>query len=121
MNLWLVAFITFDILLTTVIIVLVLRRKVSGGMVLGVDFARLSRFADSTHAMVGEYMRANYNGHSESLPGVLGPLLDKLEQEAKAQGLDLGRDVIKTVMMTSVTRHNAARYADVKSALSKVA
>jgi len=85
------------------------------------QFRELAAFAKEQHERIGEYMRANWSGMPDQLPGVLGALLDKLQSEASAKGLRLDREVLKTLVATSLRQHRIARANDAGNALERVA
>jgi hypothetical protein len=113
--------VALDIVVTAVIVWLFLARRKAGGALLGMSLGELKRFADSSHALVGEYMRANYSGNPEQLPEVLASLMTRLEDQAKAQGLTLDRDVLRALLQRSAESHRLAKPREVQAALAKVA
>jgi hypothetical protein len=130
MNEWIVLFIAFDIVVTVAVLVYVMKRRMSAqGMVLPTgspvatlaQFRELAAFAKDQHERIGEYMRANWSGIPDQLPGVLGALVDKLQSESAAKGLTVDRDMLKTMVATSLRHHRIARANDVGNALERVA
>jgi hypothetical protein len=122
MNPWLVAFIVFDVVVTTAVGLWIIRsRGAALTGVLGVDFAGLRRFSDSAQNIATEYLRANYSGDPEQLPGVLTGLLDRLESEARAQNLPFGRDVLRGVIRQLASRPNLASASEITKAMKRVA
>ncbi len=85
------------------------------------NLAQLKTSSDSAHALIGEYMRANYSGQTESLPGLLSSLLDQLEARAAAENLPLNREALKMVLLRSLTSNRTASTREVQTALRQVA
>jgi len=122
MSPWIVAFILFDMVVTTAVVLWVVRRR--AGLtpgVLGVDFAAVRRFSDAARPITREYMQANYSGHADDLPGALTGLLDRLHAEAQAQKLPFDRDVLRSVLKQLVSGEKLASRAQIASAMKKVA
>lgn len=120
---WIALMVVLDILVTAGVIVYVFRKR-GGFAILGaakVNLAHLKAFSDSAHALIGEYMRANYSGQAESLPGLLSSLLDQLEARAAAEKLPLNREALKMVLMRSLNTHRTATTREVQTALRQVA
>ena len=120
---WIALLVVLDILVTAGVIVYVFRKR-GGFAILGaakVNLAHLKAFSDSAHALIGEYMRANYSGQAESLPGLLSSLLDQLEARAAAEKLPLNREALKMVLMRSLNTHRTASMREVQTALRQVA
>jgi hypothetical protein len=116
-------FVVVDIIVTAAVLwIIFTRRKADGAPNLfGFDFGRFKRFTDEAHAEVGEYLRANYSGDPQQLPGVLPPLLDRLQARAQSEGLPLEREMLKTVIARSAAMHKVAKQNDVAHALDRVA
>ena len=130
MNQWVVLFIVFDVIVTLAVILFVMKRRLSvdvnivrtgPGLSTIAQFRELAGFAKDQHERIGEYLRANWSGMPDQLPGVLGSLLDKLQEEARGKGLTLDRDTLKTLVATSLRSHKIAKATDVGNALERVA
>lgn len=121
---WMILIVVFDLAVTTAVVVFVLRKRgILGASVatLGVDLAKFRTFNGAAEALVSEYMRANYSGQKESLPGLLSDLMGKLEARAKADGMALDRGAIKLVMFRAIRTQRLAAPRDVQVALRDVA
>ncbi len=130
MSQWFVLFVVVDIVVTVAILMFVLKRRIaSGAMALpegsGItDLAQigpLMEFAKERHERIADYVRANWSGMPEQLPGVLSSLIDQLEREAHSQGHTFSRELLKTMVATSLRSKDVARPYDVGNALEKVA
>src|SRR5438067_10062225 len=58
----------------------------------------LGKFSREQHDRIGNYVRANWSGAPDQLPGVLGGLLVELEGEAQARGLSFDRETLKSML-----------------------
>ena len=122
MNPLIIAFIAFDMVVTVLVVLWVVRRRAGGPMgVLGVDFAAVRQFSDKAQPLASEYMRANYSGDPESLPSVLSGLLDRLQSEAQVMKLPLDRDVLRSVLKQLVAGQKLASGSEIARAMKKVA
>lgn len=122
MTQWIAILIAVDAVVTAVVLWLVFRRTTAAAAVpTGFDIPLLWRFADETHARIGEYVRSHYSGSPETLPAVLSGLLTELEGEARSRNLPLSREMLKVLMIRSLTAHALAEPAVLRSALSRVA
>jgi hypothetical protein len=122
--LWIALLVAFDIAVAMAVIAFVLRKRgIIGGAVatLGVDLARFKTFSDTAETLVSEYMRANYSGQKESLPGLLSDLMSQLDARAKADGMPLDRGALKLVLFRSISAQRLAAPRDVQIALRDVA
>ena len=117
----LVLAVVLDIVVTAAILWLFLARRKTGGPLLGTSWSELKQFADASHTMVGEYLRANYNGQPEQLPEVLESLLARLEEQARTQGLALDRETLRWLLQRSVEAHRLTKARELEVALDKVA
>lgn len=81
----------------------------------------LTAFANEQHERIGNDMQANWSGAPEQLPAVLGRLIDTLEQEARAKGLPVDRDMLTSVVEASLRSHRIAKGGQVREALKKAA
>jgi hypothetical protein len=129
---WLIPVIVVDLIITVAVVWFVVQRRrqrmggggpdlatTVGGLIGG--FKEMAAFANERHARIGEYMRANWSGAPEQLPQVLGSLLEELEREALHRNISLDRDMLKTLVATSLRHHRIGRATDVGNALQKVA
>ena len=85
------------------------------------QFPALAKFAREQHKRIGEYMRANWSGIPEQLPSVISALLNELERDAQEQGLVVQRDLLATVLATSLRSHRIAKGRELDGALKQVA
>ena len=125
MRWWWIPIILADVAITLLVIRRVLARRAAQpgatAPLLSLDFTAVRKFTDAAHPRIGDYVRANWSGVPDQLAVVLRELLDELEQDAKARGLALDRDVIKNLIGRSLDRHRIARGTEVRDALLKVA
>ncbi len=123
---WFTLFIVADVIVILAIAFLVVGHRVKLNMdfkvnTTGVDFRSLMEFTREKHARIGEYLRANWSGAPEQLPEVLETLLAELERDAQARGLAIDRDMLKSVLASSVRAHRIARPHDLGEAMKRVA
>ena len=123
---WLVVFIVADAFFITAIVYLVVsgRLKLKGSFKLttgGVDLPALMAFTQEKHPRIGEYLRASWSGAPEQLPQVLETLLAELERDAQARGLTLDREMLKSILASSVRAHHLVRTHDLGEAMKHVA
>lgn len=127
MNRYLIAFIVFDTVVTTCVLWFVLsRRRASGipgvpGVVSLENLKALGEFAKERHERIGEFMRANWSGIPDQLPGVLASLLDELERDARSRNLPADRETLKVLLATSLNTHRIGNGREVRDALARVA
>jgi len=81
----------------------------------------LEAFSREQHQRIAEYMRASWSGIPDQLPGVLTALLDEMERTARARSLPLERDVLKTMLASSLTVHRIAKGSERNEAFKRVA
>lgn len=81
----------------------------------------LGDFARGEHDKIGEYMRASWSGFAEQLPSVITSLLEVLERDAKDKGLTLDRDVLKSMLASSLRAHKIGKGRELAEALKQVA
>jgi len=127
---WLAAFIAFDLIVTLVVVMAVLKlRGHLFAMVLGAkagtvdpgQMRALMTFAREQHERIGEYMRANWSGMAEQLPSVINALLDELEKTAKEQNLPLDRAALKPMFISSLRMHGIGKPRERDEAFTRVA
>jgi len=130
MNTWIVLFLVFDILVMLGIVLFVFRLRVKVGTVVlptASSLEELSQirplmeFAKDRQERIADYVRSNWSGVPDQLPGVLSSLVDQLEGEARAQGHTFSRDLLKTLVATTLRSRRISRPDDVGNALEKVA
>ena len=85
------------------------------------QFPALAKFAREQHQRIGEYMRANWSGIPEQLPSVISALLNELERDAQEQGLEVQRDLLATVLATSLRSHRIGKGRELDMAMKQVA
>jgi hypothetical protein len=88
---------------------------------LDVDLKAMAAFAKDRHERIGEYVRANWSGAPEQLPGVLEALLEDLEGDAKRRNLVLDREILKNLLAASLRAHRLGRPKDLRDALRRLA
>jgi len=115
---WIILFVIIDLIVVMVVAWLVVARRRLGppggppGQPGGV-----ARFAASVHAQIGDYLRARYSGDPRTLPGVLPELIGRIESQARAEGLELGREVIEMLVLRSIVKHRLAGEREVRRAI----
>jgi hypothetical protein len=80
------------------------------------DLGKLSRFARIAHERVGEHMRANWSGDSATLAAAMPGLVEALERAARAEGLELERNVLLTLARQSLLDHGLTRKRELDAA-----
>jgi hypothetical protein len=127
---WLMPFLAFDLVVTAIILMTVVKIRVTSfGVTLrnvtsiaGMDQLRaLETFAREQHQHIGEYMRSNWSGVPEQLPPVISALLAELESTAKAQNLPLERDALKAMLASSLRAHRIGKGSERSEAFKQVA
>jgi hypothetical protein len=123
---WLVAFIVLDLVITGVVVALFLSGRLKlnvkiDGSVSGLNFRELMEFSKEKHARIGEYLRANWGGDPGQLPSVLTTLLAELEHDAQARGMTINRDLLKSILASSVRQHHVTKGRDLEQAMKQVA
>jgi hypothetical protein len=85
------------------------------------DLSKIREFTETIHPRIGEYVRTNWSGQTEALPGVLAVILDQVEATAREKGLTFDRDTLKRLIETSLARHGVAKSGQIREALKQVA
>jgi hypothetical protein len=125
-----IGFVIFDVLVFLLVLKRVVKVNVSvtgnvirlgQGAVTTEQLHMLGQFAREQHPKIGEYMRANWSGVGEQLPGVVSALLDQLDRDAKAQGLALDRQMLKSMLASSLRSHRIGKGHELGDALKQVA
>jgi hypothetical protein len=86
--------------------------------IFGTQLRGLGKFTREQHDRINHYVRANWNGAADQLPGVLAALLGELERDAQSRGLSFDRETLKSMLAMSL---HDLEDADVLGALEKVA
>ncbi len=121
MNLTLVAiFVAVDIVVTLLVLRFVLAKRGGLGGALG-QLRQLAGASAELERETKEYLAANWSGDAASLPGVVEPLLAKLEGDLRARGVDLGRAQLKPFVERVILLQGRARAGDVREAMKRVA
>src|SRR5262250_1554524 len=107
---WLMAFILLDVLITVIVVALFLSGRLKLNVKInttfsGVNLHDLMEFSKEKHARIGEYLRANWSGAPDQLPSVLETLLAEMEHDAQARGMTVSRDLLKSILASSVRQH----------------
>jgi len=87
----------------------------------GVSLRQLGAFSREAQTLVTDYLRTNYSGSPEQLPGLLPALLAQVDEKARAQGLNFDRPVLKMVVRQAILSSGLAKGREVMSALAQVA
>lgn len=109
-----------DIIVTVSIVSFVMKKR---GLLklLGLKFQQLKPFANESRDLAANFLRANYSGNPDELPGVLDQLLVQLEQKAQEQNLPLDREMLKLFLAQALRGQDGVSMNDVQSAMRKVA
>ena len=123
---WLGPFLVFDVIVTLIVLGVVTKRiKLNVNVKVNssgpVDVKSLVEFAKDEHAKIGEYLRANFSGQPEMLPGVLDALIEQLDADAKSRGLCLDRGTLKVLLAGAVRSHKVCRPQELQDAMEKIA
>ncbi|MEO5989346.1 MAG: hypothetical protein ABIU54_02580 [Candidatus Eisenbacteria bacterium] len=118
--LWMVAFVLFDLVLTSVVLYFVVRSR--GGLkVAGIDFQKLREYTEFCERTIGQDFRATWSGEASTLPAAIERLLQKLEAEAQAQQLPVERPWLKTSVARWLQSKQIASGSEVREAMKQVA
>ena len=104
-----------------VVIAIVVRRMSSmvwGQALPGV--AAGGRVLVTAHAMVGEYLRANYSGDPAALPAALAGLVPRLRDLLRSHGVEPTPEVIRAFVQISAARHRVATSKQIREALATI-
>lgn len=127
---WMVAFIAVDIVITAVVVFFIVRARLAnppGTTGAGASFSEIRQmgalmdFAKPRYERIGEYVRSNWSGIPDQLPGVLSSLVDQLQQEAEAQGHKFSRELLKTMVATTLRQLRVVPGDQVGMAIDRVA
>ena len=91
-----------------------------GGTVGGTGALGKGDLAKRADALVAEHFAASYAGDPSKLPQVLGALLEPLRQLFAAEGVQLDRQKLLTVVMVSAAKHGVATPAELKAAFDQL-
>ena len=123
---WLVPIIIFDIFVTLIVVAVITKKlKLNVNIKVNstgpIDVKGLVEFARDEHGKIGEYLRANFSGQPEMLPGVLEALIQQLDQDAKNRGLTFDRNTLKVLLAGSVRSHHVVKPKELEEAMEKIA
>ena len=123
---WFALFILFDIVVTLIVVGVITKHiKFNVNLKLNttgpIDVKGLIDFAKAEHDKIGEYLRANFSGQPEMLPGVLESLMTKLDEDAKNRGLCFDRKTLKVLLAGAVRSHKVCKPAELQDAMEKIA
>jgi hypothetical protein len=130
MEQWIVAFIVVDIIITAVVVFFIFRARAArtlqatGTTSILSDLQQmgaLMEFTKQRYDRIADYVRSNWSGIPDQLPGVLTSLVDQLENEAKAQGHKFSRELLKTMVATTLQQRKVVPGDQVGAAIEKVA
>src|SRR5439155_11217514 len=122
---WMIAFIVLDVVIMAFVIALFVsgRLKINvkiNGTVTGVNFHDLMEFSKERQARIAEDVRANWSGAPEQLPQVLESLLGEMEHDAQARGLTVSRDMLKSILASSLRQQHLAKGNELEQAMKRV-
>ena len=114
------AIVLVDIVITLAVLRFVLAKRGGIAGVIG-KLGKLAAVAADLERETKAYLAANWSGDAASLPGVVEPLLAKLESDLRARGVDVGRAQLKPLVEQVILRQGNARASDVREAMKQVA
>jgi hypothetical protein len=104
-----------------VVVILVIMRRFSASMLgLMLPGGDRNKLFESVHAMVGDYLRANYSGDPRQLPGALGGLVPKLRDMLRSNGVEPRPEVVRALIEVSAAKHRIASARELREALATV-
>lgn len=123
---WLVPIIIFDIFVTLIVVAVITKKlkfnlNVKVNSTGPIDVRGLIDFAKDEHGKIGEYLRANFSGQPEMLPGVLEALMLQLDADAKNRGLTFDRKTLKVLLAGAVRSHKVCKPQELQEAMEKIA
>ena len=86
----------------------------------GVDMKALTALMKDEHPAIGQYLRSSWDGSPDGLPLVLGNLMAQLDQKARARGLKLEHETLKSLVSGSLKAHGRPPEKVLREALAKV-
>ncbi|MGH7729944.1 MAG: hypothetical protein ACRENJ_01690 [Candidatus Eiseniibacteriota bacterium] len=103
-----------------VFILFVIRRFRANLLGAAVPGANQGQILQAAHAMVGEYLRANYSGDPGHLATALGGLLPRLRELVVSHGVEPRREVLHALIEVSAEKHRIASAREIRQALAAI-
>ena len=102
------------------VIAFVIQRFRSGLLGTPIPSAHYGQILTSAHAMVGEYLRANYSGDPGHLPTALSGLLPRIRELVVSHGVEPRPEVVRALIEVSAAKHGFASARQVREALATI-
>ena len=93
------------------------RSSLLGTSIPGVHHGRMLKAA---HAMVGEYLRANYSGDPSHLATALGGLVPRVRELVASHGVEPRPEMVRALIEVSAARQGIASARQVREALAAI-
>lgn len=103
-----------------VVIALVIRRFRANLLGPTMPGTNMGKIVESAHALVGEYLRANYSGDPGHLATALGGLLPRLRELVESHGVEPRPEVVQALIEVSAAKHGIASARRVREALATI-
>ncbi len=116
-----VAFVVIDIVVMLVVVRPILARRGAASVAGVTSLSDLLQVTKAIQDEAREYLRANWSGDALALPGVVEPLLTKLEADLQARGLPAPRANLKVVLTQLAIAEGRASAREVREAMKQVA
>ena len=116
-------FVTFDILVTSTVLVVVLRRRraLAGLDGAGLDPGKVADIRREVESRTREYLQANWSGDPSTLPVALTSLLDSLDADLRERGTPIERMQLRIMVGRVIEAGGMAKGHDVREAMRLVA
>lgn len=101
-----------------VVVIAVMIRRFGAGLLGGA--APGGKVLETAHAMVGDYLRANYSGDPAQLPSALAGLMPRLRDLLRDQGVEPKPEVLRALVEISAARHRIASPQELREALANL-
>lgn len=103
-----------------VVITLVIRRFRASLLGLILPGGDRNKLFESIHAMVGDYLRANYSGDPQQLSTAISGLLPQLRDMLRSHGVEPRAEVLRALLEISAVKHRIASTKNVRQALATI-
>jgi hypothetical protein len=114
---WILLFFIIDTIVVLVVVWWFMnRRRQLVQQLHGPSLEQVTGFARDVEPQIREYMAANYAGDPATLAQVLPALASRLETQARASGLELGRETIEAIVAKTIAGQRVAREREVHRA-----
>lgn len=120
MNLTLViAFVAFDLVVTAALVLFLVKRR--AGALGPAGIKGLREVMAVMQPEIDTAFQAGWSGDPSTLPGLLEPLLERLESEMQSRQLPADRATLKRTLGGLVASRRLAKSRDIDEALARVA